>query len=437
MRAAAGALLRAFPRSPLRAEALLALGDFHAARSELDEAELFYKRLLRVRSSAMTALARFKLGWLLLLRRELDPALRCFAAVVRRARRSRTRDDAQPGRQALVDYALCCAERRPGEVLATLRRLGAPPQDHALALRLLAKRCAATRPELALAALKEALELWPQTSGVQASPTDLAADGLPSDWLLSARRRLLAEERTKPTAPAREQSHVLAQLAEAWLEAGSQARAVEAAARALALDPERLDAAAILAEQTDDAHLLAHARGSLLAASQEAGEKREALARGLWSLAARDYRRYKAIPAGRIEEKVTALAALEELLVRAAGAGAAEWAVASLWRHGFACAQQAERILHAPAPEGLGSGARARFEAERQARVARLSRKSEALHRAFGAAGRLLRSSSQLPAPCGSKSSPAREGPSRGAPRLGDGARADRAPQDEGVSSTH
>lgn len=206
-------------------------------------------------------------------------------------------------------------------------------------------------------------------------------------WIVAARLRLALHDHPATVkdleAAARiegpKRSEALALMAETFVKSGRRDDAVSAATRALAIDAGQASAAAIIAEHGTDEDALARARAALLAMVGGEGDDREAVARGLWHLAERDFRAYKAIPADQLDEKIAALQGMEALYSEAAAAGSAEWAIASLWKLGLSYQELVKHALESPPPAELSPQERAQFQEELQAQVAPLVQKTEEL----------------------------------------------------------
>ena len=78
MRKAFKRVVDEYPKSPLRDDALLVLGDDHFDRAELKKAKTYYEEIARSDLGDMTGLALYKLGWVWVNLEECDEALESF-----------------------------------------------------------------------------------------------------------------------------------------------------------------------------------------------------------------------------------------------------------------------------------------------------------------------------------------------------------------------
>ncbi|MCB9729674.1 MAG: tetratricopeptide repeat protein [Deltaproteobacteria bacterium] len=155
-----------FPKSPLRAEALLVLGDHAFDKGELETAERRYQAIVSGPPTAVTGLAHYKLGWVWMNRADCAKSLGAFeraidaAAAWQAARGASGTERAgqggvgvggaaaeRPGqaidvrREALVDLVYCYATDRPvAEALPYLRSRAATRAAYVAALERLASR---------------------------------------------------------------------------------------------------------------------------------------------------------------------------------------------------------------------------------------------------------------------------------------------------------
>lgn len=167
MRQALVRLVNDHPRSPLRDEALIILGDSHFDRDETGPARRYYQLLLQGTSGRFTELAHYKLGLIAVSEENCPLAMRSFEAALRsnRERIERRRaaeaaaesDDAgrdgqgdapaletsniDVGEAALSETAYCYTQERPSaSVLSYLREHSRDRAVYVLALRRYAQR---------------------------------------------------------------------------------------------------------------------------------------------------------------------------------------------------------------------------------------------------------------------------------------------------------
>jgi len=94
MRPALERLVRDYPKSPLRGEALLVLGDYHFDRSELDESRRYYEQITGGEASRVTALAHYKLGWVWVNLGNCNRALGQFETAIGKAQKAVEQEEA-------------------------------------------------------------------------------------------------------------------------------------------------------------------------------------------------------------------------------------------------------------------------------------------------------------------------------------------------------
>jgi tetratricopeptide (TPR) repeat protein len=104
-----------YPKSPYRNEALLVIGDFHFDKSELDQAERYYKMIVHGPESGSHGMARYKLGWVRMNKEDFKGALEYFESCIKGmtgtatgARAGDKRLDLR--REALVDLVFAYTE---------------------------------------------------------------------------------------------------------------------------------------------------------------------------------------------------------------------------------------------------------------------------------------------------------------------------------------
>lgn len=193
-------------------------------------------------------------------------------------------------------------------------------------------------------------------------------------WMASARIKLAmgdnagaikALETAAETAGGRK-LEVLVLLAQTRMKMKEPQKARAVAEQVLKLDKTNTTACAIVAEVqathgSDDKvepliSLLTQMTNSPNAAGDDA-------ARALWYLGEILYRKYKALGADQVEEKVAALQQLQGIYNQAASMGSPEWAVASLWRIAGGLVHIAELVEATPVPAGLSAAEVQQFRA--------------------------------------------------------------------------
>ncbi|KFE65255.1 outer membrane protein assembly factor BamD [Hyalangium minutum] len=217
----------------------------------------------------------------------------------------------------------------------------------------------------------------------------LGADAVGLDGYLSAARLRLAmgdyKEASRSLETAAEvagarKGEVLVLLAEARLKQKDYAAARRAAESALALNKTSTGAAAVIAEvqattaPNDSPEKLI---ATLTTAVQGPDGQTEEAAKGLWFLGEILYRSYKALPADKVEEKVSALQSMEGIYTQAASLGYPEWAVASLWKLALSYEHLASVVDATPAPAGASAAEVKAFQQAVKEQVAPLRQRAD------------------------------------------------------------
>lgn len=141
-------LVEQYPKSDLRVEAFLVLGDYYFDKADLDNAEKYYRNIIESPESYVHNLARYKLAWCYINKERFKEAMALFEKVIttEEARAERVvQVDSQSRmnvkREALVDSAYCYTEvKKPNEAVAYYRKLASSRQDYLAALEKLARR---------------------------------------------------------------------------------------------------------------------------------------------------------------------------------------------------------------------------------------------------------------------------------------------------------
>ncbi|MEZ4459905.1 MAG: tetratricopeptide repeat protein [bacterium] len=168
MRAAYTKLVDNFPDTPLRANALLVLGDYYFDRNELTEAQKYYEEIVKAPLQPVTGLGHYKLAWVWVNNGECGPALTNFEAAIEKsnaweARMKALREQAAETpllvqqataagegaasqeidvrREALVDLAYCYSRlRKPSDSIAFYQKMAYNRATYVAALSKLANR---------------------------------------------------------------------------------------------------------------------------------------------------------------------------------------------------------------------------------------------------------------------------------------------------------
>lgn len=161
-------VIEEYPKSVFANESLLVLGDYHFDRSELEQAEKYYRKIVNGPESPTHGMARYKLAWVRINKEDFKGALKLFEASIenlgaarRQAGPADSKPDAdgnekkkpekhivQPGRQidlrreALIDlvYPYTEVHKKPVDTLAYFRRLADTRTTYLAALAKLANR---------------------------------------------------------------------------------------------------------------------------------------------------------------------------------------------------------------------------------------------------------------------------------------------------------
>jgi TolA-binding protein len=141
-------LVEQFPNSELRGDAWLVLGDYYFDKGDLDNAELYYSKVVNSPESYVHNIARYKLAWTYINRERCKDAMGLFEKVVLSENVGAARTvgvDAQSRmnvrREALVDSAFCYTEvKKANEAVAYYRKLATSRQDYLGAIEKLARR---------------------------------------------------------------------------------------------------------------------------------------------------------------------------------------------------------------------------------------------------------------------------------------------------------
>ena len=78
MRKVLNRLVDNYPDSPLRADALIVLGEYHFDRNELRDAQRYYEEIAKGELTPVTGLGHYKLAWVWVNEGECKPALTNF-----------------------------------------------------------------------------------------------------------------------------------------------------------------------------------------------------------------------------------------------------------------------------------------------------------------------------------------------------------------------
>lgn len=143
-------------RSPLRAEALLLLGDDRFDRGKLSEAAAAYRKIGSGPLSRASGLAHYKLGWVHVNQGNCEKAIGSFERAIEASRRWKIRprvaasvtanhagvaSDLDPRREALVDLTFCYSRvRKPEKATAYLKARAYSRDAYIAALEKLADR---------------------------------------------------------------------------------------------------------------------------------------------------------------------------------------------------------------------------------------------------------------------------------------------------------
>ncbi|MBW2258717.1 MAG: tetratricopeptide repeat protein, partial [Deltaproteobacteria bacterium] len=195
MRTTLEQLVKAYPDSPYRSEALLILGDFHFDKAEFAPAARYYQQIVAHGQPQLLGLAYYKLAWVHVNVGDCPEAFREFEAAMEASRAvaalhteeappledarvegefavpaSRTIEDLvgdygtlDVQREALVDLTYCYAQvRKPEEAAAYLRGQAATREAYVAALSKMAGRFALIeQPQGAAEVTRELLRLAP------------------------------------------------------------------------------------------------------------------------------------------------------------------------------------------------------------------------------------------------------------------------------------
>lgn len=198
MRSTLEQLVKKYPDSPYRAEALLVLGDIHFDKTNFVKAEGYYKDILEEKRSPLLSLAYYKLGWVYVNTGDCKDALVSFEKAIRVDRKKEDKKDrngkdsrkskkkkmvsdfeipkseddkfsfaghksVNVQRESLVDLTYCYAqERKPEKAAAYLRKLAASREAYVAALSKMASRYAMIeQPRGAADVARELLRLAP------------------------------------------------------------------------------------------------------------------------------------------------------------------------------------------------------------------------------------------------------------------------------------
>jgi tetratricopeptide (TPR) repeat protein len=139
-------LVRRFPRSQYRHQALIVIGDYHFDRTSYPRAEEQYRKVLADPEGPQHAMARYKLAWARQNQEDCKAALGFFEAAARTKGQGITGRGAGERkldlrREALVDSGYCFTEvRKPEEALPFYRGLAETRTVYIAALSRLARR---------------------------------------------------------------------------------------------------------------------------------------------------------------------------------------------------------------------------------------------------------------------------------------------------------
>ncbi|MCP4606110.1 MAG: tetratricopeptide repeat protein [Proteobacteria bacterium] len=192
-------LIKEYPNSPYRTEALLVLGDFHFDRTEFARAQSHFSEIVSLEHSPLRGLAYYKLAWVYVNLGDCKQALKNFenaihSASSKTARKAQTKiaktlelkerkvqdEFAIPSsderkysyaghksldvqREALVDLTYCYAqERKPEKAVGYLKDLASTREAYVAALQKMANRYALIeQPKGAAEVSRELLRLAP------------------------------------------------------------------------------------------------------------------------------------------------------------------------------------------------------------------------------------------------------------------------------------
>ena len=180
-------------------------------------------------------------------------------------------------------------------------------------------------------------------------------------------------------------AEVLVLIAQARMKSKEWPKARATAEAALKIDRENAAAAAIVAEV--QATLSPNEKpdtliATLTAVTNSQNGAGEDTARALWFLGEILFKAFKAVPNDRVEEKVAKLQELQGIYNQAASMGAAEWAVASLWRIALGLKHIVDVVEATPVPPGMAAAEVDAFRKAVKAQVEPLRQQSD---NAFGA----------------------------------------------------
>ncbi len=150
-------------------------------------------------------------------------------------------------------------------------------------------------------------------------------------------------------------AEVLVLLAQTHMKMKQPAKARATAEQALKVDRTNAAAAAIVVEvaAANPGEKFEPLVAMMSAVANSPNGVGDDAAKGLWYVGDILYRRFKALPNDKVDEKVEALTQMQGVFQQAASMGSAEWAVASLWRIGNGLAHIADAVDATPAPDGL------------------------------------------------------------------------------------
>ncbi len=190
-------LVKDYPNSSYKAEALLVLGDFYFDRTKFAKAEHYYVEIVKQQRSPLKGLAYYKLAWVYVNISDCQGALRNFEKAIiadrkaftdfKKKRRAQTRKSKEVQgefaipqfdkgkysfaghksvnvqREALVDLTYCYAqERKPEKAVAYLKRLASTRESYVAALAKMANRYALIeQPKGTAQVARELLRLAP------------------------------------------------------------------------------------------------------------------------------------------------------------------------------------------------------------------------------------------------------------------------------------
>jgi cellulose synthase operon protein C len=193
-------------------------------------------------------------------------------------------------------------------------------------------------------------------------------------WMASARLKMAmgdnngaikALETAAETAGGRK-AEVLVLLAQTRMKMKEPQKARAVAEQVLKLDKTNPTACAIVAEvqathgENEKVEPLISLLTTMTNSPNAAGDD---AAKALWYLGEILYRKYKALPADQVEEKVAALQQMQGIYNQAASMGSPEWAVASLWRIAGGLVHIADLVEATPIPAGLSAAEVQQFRA--------------------------------------------------------------------------